>query len=376
MSPGPEVVGLDQSIAYAAHLAAEAGQHGADSGQQYLAQLAARGVTGAGLDSGHTMQDAFATAAAAAAAHAAELGKQCTVQQAYDQAPDSGDKTFLTGDAAFSQPHRPAEQETSMTGEPPAPARRGHCDPHQPRAVDGRWIKVEDVLGYADDESCFATDRVTGAGPVGTELALIHLPDEPLAFVVVATPKNGYHPVTSREPDGQLYCAPPLAPDEADTAADHLDELAEMIESGYRPPEPTRHTRARQRLELLLQEDRADRRQRIAVGEEEEFPLSTGELLKLLIEADPTLNAPQTRHAVRARATVTAGGDDGTVWLDISPDAAGELHVVVTAVEGTDDPDSNLWQQYSARHTATDARELAGKLRAFARAARHRNTDR
>jgi hypothetical protein len=147
-----------------------------------------------------------------------------------------------------------------------------------------------------------------------------------------------------------------------------------MVDSGFRPPTPTRHTRARQRIELLLQENRAGGRDRIGVGEDENFPLNTNELLKLLREADPTLSAPQTRHAVRAHAAVAAGGEDGTVWLDIEPDAGGGMHVVVTAVEGTEDPDDDYYRDYVAQHTPDSARELAGKLRAFARAARRRGT--
>jgi hypothetical protein len=99
MSADPaEVLGLTQSIAYAEHLAAEAGLHGPDGNESYLARLAACRVTGDGLVTGSAMQQAFAAAAAAAAGHAAELAKQTTVQEAYDQAPDAGDKTYLTGD--------------------------------------------------------------------------------------------------------------------------------------------------------------------------------------------------------------------------------------------------------------------------------------
>ncbi len=257
------------------------------------------------------------------------------------------------------------------------PAQRsGRYDPDQPRAADGKWIKVEDVLGYADEESCYATDRVTGIGPVPTDLALMEYPPEPGAqagaFVSVATPKNGYNPVTGTEDDGSLYCAPQLDPGEAETAAKRLEELAAMAESGYRPPAPTKHTRARQRVELLLAENRAAGRDRITVGDQEDFPLTTAELLKLLSEADPTLSAPQTRHAVRAHAAAAAGGEDGTVWLDMEPDTTGTMQVVVTAVQSVDSPDEEDNRQYAARHTPDSARELAGKLRAFARAARRR----
>lgn len=271
------------------------------------------------------------------------------------------------------------KEPTVATPSVPPPAARAHAggfDPRQPRAADGKWIKVGDALGYADDETCFGTDRVTGTGRVPTDLALIEYPPErgmqSGAFVSVATPKGSFNPVTGKEDGGHIYCAPQLDAGEAETAAARLEELASMVESGYRPPTPTRHTRARQRIELLLQEDRAGRRDRIGVGDEEDFPLNVGELLKLLSEADPTLSAPQTRHAVRAHAAGAAGGEDGTVWLDIEPDATGQMHVVVIAVEGTESPDDEYNRQYAAHHTPDSARELAGKLRAFALAARKR----
>jgi hypothetical protein len=94
-----EVVGLDQSIAYAEHLAEQAGLHGPDGNEGYLARLAGCRVTGAGLTTGADMQQAFAAAAATAAAHAGELGKQTTVQEQYDANPDAGDKAYQTGNA-------------------------------------------------------------------------------------------------------------------------------------------------------------------------------------------------------------------------------------------------------------------------------------
>jgi len=106
VSAGPvEVLGLDQSIAYAQHLAAEARLHGPDGNEGYLARLSAARVTGAGLTTGHSMQEAFAAAAITAAAHAAELQKQKSIQEQYDMNPDAGDKTYLTGaDGAGSEP--------------------------------------------------------------------------------------------------------------------------------------------------------------------------------------------------------------------------------------------------------------------------------
>ncbi|MEU5949544.1 hypothetical protein ABZ793_28855 [Micromonospora sp. NPDC047465] len=38
-------------------------------------------------------------------------------------------------------------------------------------------------------------------------------------------------------------------------------------------------------------------------------------------------------------------------------------------MEGTDDPDDDYWKPHTAQHTPAQARELAGKLRTFARAA-------
>ncbi|WP_433732538.1 hypothetical protein ACQP2Y_46680 (plasmid) [Actinoplanes sp. CA-051413] len=371
-----EITGLTQSIHYAQHLAEQAETHGPDGNEGYLAHLAAAGVTGAGLVTARQMQNAFADAAAAAAVHAVELDKQTSVQELYDANPDAGDKTYLATTGA--DPAAAVEQETPMTHEPAAPAApRGHYHPDQPRAADGKWIKVGDELGYADGENVHATGRVVGAGPVPTTLALIDYPDDGInqkgAFVEVATPKNGYNAATGEEADGRRYCPPQLGPDEAEATAGHLEELAGMVESGYRPPAPTKHTRARQRVEMLLQENRAARRDRIFVGDDD-VPLTTGDLLKLLIEADPTMSAPQTRHAVRSHAAVAAGGEDGTLWLDLEPDTAGTWHVVATAVEGTESPDDGDNRQYTARHTPDSARELAAKLRAFARAARRRGS--
>jgi hypothetical protein len=98
-----EIIGLTPSIAYAQHLAAEAGQHSPTGNEGYLARLIAARVTGAGLATAHDMQAAFAAAEVAAAAHAAELRKQTTVQEAYNANPDAGDKGFQTGDAGGSQ---------------------------------------------------------------------------------------------------------------------------------------------------------------------------------------------------------------------------------------------------------------------------------
>ncbi|WP_255542073.1 hypothetical protein [Micromonospora sp. S-DT3-3-22] len=41
-------------------------------------------------------------------------------------------------------------------------------------------------------------------------------------------------------------------------------------------------------------------------------------------------------------------------------------------MESDEDPDSDYWQPYTAHHTPAQARELAAKLRAFARASASR----
>jgi hypothetical protein len=127
MSGPAEVTGLDQCIAYAEHLAAEAGQHGPEGNEAYLAHLAVRRITGEGLSSGRAMQDAFAAAATAADAHAEQLTRQKTVQEAYDQAGDAGDKAYLTGDNTSTPDPAAASsgsadtKGTPMTDTPPAP---------------------------------------------------------------------------------------------------------------------------------------------------------------------------------------------------------------------------------------------------------------
>ena len=91
-----EVIGLDQSIAYAKSLGKFAGDHAAAGNEGYIGHLAASKVQGAGLQTAHDMQEAFAIAAGAAEKHAAELEKQKSVQEAYATTPDAGDKAFQT----------------------------------------------------------------------------------------------------------------------------------------------------------------------------------------------------------------------------------------------------------------------------------------
>jgi hypothetical protein len=123
-----EVIGLDQSIAYAEGLAAEAGEHGTDGGETYLAHLAERRVVGDGITTAADMQQAFTTAAAAAAAHAAELTKQKQVQEAYDATPDAGDKDFQLGADTGAGQATPASTANSTEGTPV----NDNDDPQQP----------------------------------------------------------------------------------------------------------------------------------------------------------------------------------------------------------------------------------------------------
>jgi hypothetical protein len=300
---GAEVLGLDQSIAYAETLARFADEHTPIGNETYLQRLAAARVTGAGLATAAQMQDAFAAAAAAAHRHATHLATQRGVQEAYEHNPDAGDKTWLTSNAgAATQPDalrnadmkgRPVSTDTAAVNgrddepddEPDdraggAAPRQGGFNPDQPRGEDGRWIKVGDVLGYADDEVCYGTDRITGTGPVTTDLALMEYPEEPGvqqgAFVSVATSPHEYNPVTGKETphdpneSQHMYAAPQLDAGEAETLARHVEELAALAESGYRPPAPTKHTRARQQLQHLVDERHARRGDRIIVGADED----------------------------------------------------------------------------------------------------------
>jgi hypothetical protein len=161
-----EVVGLDQSIGYARHLAEQAELHGPDGNEGYLARLTASRVTGAGLATGRAMQQAFAAAAVAAAAHAGELTRQTSVQEQYDMNPDAGDKTYLTG-AAGTGPAPAAHAAASAdagepTGrsEPPGPGRAAHA------------------IRIATDHTEQSQVVVT-LGPDTVRIDLADIPDEP-----------------------------------------------------------------------------------------------------------------------------------------------------------------------------------------------------
>lgn len=95
-APTGEVTGLDPAIGYAKALAHMAGEHGPAGNEGYIGFLTESDVKGASLQSAHDMQEAFANAAAAAERHAAALEAQKSVQEAYDQNPDAGNKQFVT----------------------------------------------------------------------------------------------------------------------------------------------------------------------------------------------------------------------------------------------------------------------------------------
>lgn len=259
--------------------------------------------------------------------------------------------------------------------EPEPATRRGHYDPDQPRASDGKWTAAEpaelpDVLDEADEDVCFASDVVAGQGPVTTELRLMDytgqkgsLPGRDQQFVAVGP---------SREP-GDVYAEPCLSPDEAEQAATDLEELAEQAEAGYTPPKPSKYARSAQRVRQLLATDDDFRPgDRVSIGyDDDTLPITYKDLLQLLAQADPHAGGGP-RRTVRALASRDSGGEDGLLIMDLTASRDG-TEVTVLAMEGTtSDPDDAFWDKYRATHTPGQARELAGKLRSFARAARDR----
>jgi len=96
MTVNGEVTGLDPAISYSRALARFAGEHGSSGNEGYVGFLADSKVSGVGLQSAHDMQAAFTAAMAAAERHASELEKQKSVQEAYTNVPDAGDKQFQT----------------------------------------------------------------------------------------------------------------------------------------------------------------------------------------------------------------------------------------------------------------------------------------
>ena len=273
----------------------------------------------------------------------------------------------------------------AMTSPQTTPRSRTH-NPDQPRAADGTWTKVGDVLGYIDEETCFGTDKVAGAGTAATILALMDFEDDADGnggrYVAVATPRSGdWNPLTSIEaptPDdlygpASSYMPPHLDADEALAAAAHLDELAELATSGYQPPKPTRSSRAAQRLQHLVDADRTDLDESIGIGDDENFPLTVRELLAILHDQDQAGAQASTRRKVTAAASGAAGGETGVLWMDLDRADDGTLRITVVGVESeTENPDDDYWKPYVTEYTPESARELATKLRTFARAARTR----
>lgn len=259
---------------------------------------------------------------------------------------------------------------------------RGNYNPDQPRAMDGKWTAVGDVLGYADDDICHGTDQVASRSAVPVTLALLDYNDGAGRFVQIGTPSSGrFNPLTDVEQEGpgdnsragHLYAAPMLAPAEAETAAGHLDELALLAEDGYQPPKPTRHTRAAQQIQHLIDVGQASLSDPIGVGDRDDFPLTVRDVLALLEEKNATDgSAKQARRKVTAKANADSGGNGGTVWMDVEAGPNGTPQVVVTAVEGDETPDDEFWRSYASPLTPAAARELAEKLRTFGRAARRK----
>ena len=294
---------------------------------------------------------------------------------------------ILTGDGRRHRTTTAPIGDPAMSS-PQATKRSGSYDPGQPRAADGTWTTVGDVLGYADEDTCFGTDQVTGAGPTSTVLALMDFEaDSDTQFnggryVAVATPRPGrWDPVTCTEtwqnddfytPAGG-YLPPYLDADEALAAAAHLDELADLATSGYQPPKPTRYSRAAQRLQHLIDADRTDLDESVGLGDDENFPLTVRELLAMLRDKDQAGAQAGTRRKVTAAASGAAGGETGVLWMDLSHTDDGTPRITVVGVESeTENPDDDYWKPYVTEHTPDSARELAGKLRTFARAARTR----
>ncbi|MEV0005905.1 hypothetical protein AB0H28_26970 [Micromonospora sp. NPDC050980] len=238
-------------------------------------------------------------------------------------------------------------------------------------AAYGPATAVGDVLGYADGDTCHGTDQVGSVAGPTTVLALMDYGDGGGRYVAVGTSPHRWNPVTNTEaidsgqPTG--YAAPHLDPAEAEAAAAYLDELADLAEAGHRPPKPTKWSRAADRLEHLLASDADLAREKVTVVDDE-LPVTVRDLLGLLREKQPAAGPASRRH-VATTAMREAGGDAGTLWMDLV-DHDGATRVAVTAVEGDEDSAADFWQPYTAQHTPTEARELAGKLRAFAVGAR------
>ncbi|MEU1813233.1 hypothetical protein [Micromonospora aurantiaca (nom. illeg.)] len=235
----------------------------------------------------HQQTQGLACAAGAAADHVA--GYHGLMHRAVSSTPETADADWYRG-PSMSSPERAAAG-SWPTG----------YDPDQPRDTTGRWTAIGDALGVADHDTCFGSDAVAGAG-TNTEIGLMDYGgDAGGPFVSVATPRRrGYNPVTGREGmSNDTYAAPNLNADEAERAAQHLEDLADLAESGYRPPTPTRHTRARQHLQHLLQEAET------AAPQEVLYRPWAQELTVHLLAAERTAALPGIRpFAARIQAAV------------------------------------------------------------------------
>ncbi|MBM0201863.1 hypothetical protein JNW90_01170 [Micromonospora sp. STR1s_5] len=270
--------------------------------------------------------------------------------------------------------HPSAYGQASSAGQPASkPRQEGSTVPPTNPTPNRPGSPVADVLGYADGDTCHGTDQVTSAAGAATTLALMDYGDGDDRwtggrYVAVATSPRRWNPITNAELGGRdkklgEYGAPNLDRVEAEAAARHLEELAALAESGYRPPRPTKWSRAAQRLQNLVDADADLAREKVMIGDDE-LPVSVRDLLALLRDKEPNKGAA-TRRKVSTKAIDHAGGDVGTVWLDLVDHRDGP-RIMVAAVEGTESPDDDYWQPYTAHHTPAQARELAGKLRAFA----------
>lgn len=361
-TPNAEAINTPAAVEFAQAMAGQA-VTGVASVETLRTQLAARGVQGQALALAGTAIDQMTQLADTFTALGGVLESHLIVGDAYAATGnEAGNKSFATG----GQTGGPAMTDSSSGAKPP---HRGGFDPDQPRDTAGRWTaasdgQLPDVLNVADGQECLASDQVRGDGPAPTELQLRNEPANDYwtggTYVQVATPQQG-------PPELGGYAPPLLSPAEADKAADHLDDLAELADSGYQPPKPNRISRAAQLVEHLLEEDKASLGDKITVGDEEEFPLSVRELRKLLRDADPTHGQSQRRKVV-AKAAERAGGDRGALWMDLAVGDDGQPRITVVGTEG-EVPDRH-YDSFTARYTPAETRQLAASLRGFATAAR------
>ncbi|WP_047892794.1 hypothetical protein [Micromonospora sp. RV43] len=268
-----------------------------------------------------------------------------------------------------------------LMGDGPTPTTAASTSPTGPDTTTayGPPAAVGDLLGYADGDTCHGTDQVASAAGPATTLALMDYGDgndrwSGGRYVAVGTSPGEWNPVTGAEqPVGDeyqqpmAYVAPHLDPAEAEAAAAHLDELADLAEAGPRPPKPTKWGRAAQRLEHLIAGDADLAREKVTIVDDE-LPVTVRDLLALLRDKEPAAGPPTRRH-VPTTAMREAGGDTGVLWMDLV-DHDDSTRVAVSGVEGEEDPASDYWQPYTAQHTPAQARELATKLRTFATGAR------